>query len=146
MKKIFFSLFALLFLTNVQAQNKSQLEILDKFIVAHNLGTEAAIIDFIKKTYKPSFLKKIDLKKHIAFYDHIIKEFGPLNNKIYEVVEIKPTKFIINLIKKGESVKNKSIKPTEILMVKIDTDKNQPQYLSRGLGLGALACSIRKKG
>jgi len=145
MKKILFSLFTLLFLTNVQAQNKNQLEILDKFIIAHNLGTEKAISDFIKNTFKPSLLNKIDLKKHIAFYDHIIKEFGPLNNKIYEVVEVKPTKLIVKLIKKENSIKNKSINPTEILMVEIDTDEKQPKYLSRGLGLGALACS-RKKG
>ncbi|MEO1031983.1 MAG: hypothetical protein AAFX55_11295 [Bacteroidota bacterium] len=145
MKKVIFILFALFLTTNSLAQKKNQFDLLDDFIIAHNLGTEKAISDFIKKTYEPSLLKKIDLKKHIAFYNHIIKEFGPLNNKIYEIVEVKPNKLIVNLIKKEESIKNKSIDPTEILMVEIDTDKNRPKYLSRGLGLGALACSIRKE-
>ena len=142
-KTIFLFLFSLLSIY-IHAQQKSQLELLDKFVLAHNLGSEKAMSDFIKETYKPSLLKKIDIKKQIAFYDHIIKEFGPLNSEIYEVVETKPTKLIVNLIKKGQDIKNKSIEPTEILMVEIDTDENQTSYLSRGLGLGALACSIRK--
>nr|WP_321235088.1 hypothetical protein [uncultured Psychroserpens sp.] len=144
MKKILFLLLISLLSTNSYAQSKNQLELLDKFIIAHNLGTEKAIVNFINETYKPTLLKKINMKKHIAFYNHIIKEFGLLNSEIYEVVETKPTKLIVNLIKKGESTSNKSIDPTEILMVEIDTDKNQPRYLSRGLGLGALACSIKK--
>lgn len=144
MKKALFILFTLFFITNIQAQEKKQLDLLDNFIIAHNVGTEKAISDFIKNTYKPSLLEKIDLEKHIAFYDHIIKEFGPLNSEIYKVVEVNLTKLIVHLIKKEENINNKSIDPTEILMVEIDTDENQPQYLSRGLGLGALACSIRK--
>jgi len=144
MKKTIFILFTLLFATNILAQKKNQLDLLDNFIIAHNLGTEKAIINFIENSYKPSLLNKIDLKEHIAFYDHIIKEFGSLNNEIYEVVEVKPNKLIVNLIKKEENIINKSIDPTEILMVEIDTDEKQPEYLSRGLGLGALACSIRK--
>jgi len=145
MKKIIFIVFTLLFATHILAQKKNQLDLLDNFIIAHNLGTEKAITDFIENSYEPSLLKKIDLKKHVAFYDHIIKEFGPLHSEIYEVVEVKPNKLIVNLIKKEESVTNNSIDPTEILMVEIDTDEKQPEYLSRGLGLGALACSIRKE-
>ena len=144
LKKVLFLLIALCSLTNIQAQEKNQLDLLDDFITAHNIGTEKAISKFINNTYKPDLLEKIDLKKHIAFYDHIIKEFGPLNNEIYTVMEVKPTKLIVQLIKREANIKDEAIHPTEILMVEIDTDENQPHYLSRGLGLGALACSIRK--
>ena len=143
MKAIILFLTVSIFTSTIKAQEKNQLDILNKFISAHNLGTEEAIGDFIKNNYSPAIVKKIALDKHIAFYMHIVKEFGPLNEKIYDVVEVKPTKLIVNLIKEGESINNRFIKPTEILMVEIDTDANQPAYLSRGLGLGALACSIR---
>ena len=138
-------IFILLFVSNLQGQKKNQLDLLDNFIVAHNLGTDKAISTFINNTYSPSLLRNIDLKKHVAFYDHIIKEFGPLNDEIYEVVEVQSNKLIVQLIKENENIKNKSISPTEILMVEIDTDEDQPQYLSRGLGLGAMACSVRKE-
>ena len=145
MKKAILLLMLSLFSSFIYGQEKNQLQLLDKFIIAHNLGTEEAISKFIKEAYGPSLLKKINLKKQINFYDHIVKEFGPLNNEIYELVEVKPTKLIVQLIKKEESLLNQSIDPAEILMVEIDTSEKEPNYLIRGLGLGALVCSRRQE-
>jgi len=145
MKKAILLLMLSIFSSVIYGQEKNQLQLLDKFIIAHNLGTEEAISKFIKEAYVPSLFKKIDLKKHINFYDHIVKEFGPLNNEIYELVEVKPTKLIVQLIKKEESLLNQSIDPAEILMVEIDTSEKEPNYLIRGLGLGALVCSSRQE-
>ncbi|WP_299361472.1 hypothetical protein [Winogradskyella sp.] len=125
-------------------QTNHQLELLNKFINTHNSGTDEAISTFIKSTYHPSLQDKLNLKEHIKFYKHIVTEFGPLNSRIYEVVETKPTKLIVNLIKTDRRITDRSINPTEILVVEIDTHPKQPQYLSRGLGLGALACTRRK--
>ncbi|HKK75970.1 MAG TPA: hypothetical protein VJ953_12910 [Saprospiraceae bacterium] len=143
-KKLLYLFLLLVLSTSIQAQDKHQLAMLDQFLEAHNKGTEAAISNFIEKTYHPVLLEKIDLEKHIAFYDHIIKEFGPLHHTPYEVVEVKANKLIVNLIKQDEKLENQAIDATEILMVEIDTDVNRPEFLSRGLGLGALACSVRK--
>lgn len=52
---------------------------------------------------------------------------------------------MVHLIKKEESIINKSIDPTEIVMLELDILENQPQFMIRGLGLGALACTNRKE-
>lgn len=123
------------------AQNNEKFEILDKFIAMHNSGSEAAITKFIKETYHPSIYKKIKLEKHIAFYDHIINEFGPLNETIYDTAEKTESKLIVHLIKSHDNIGDKNIDPTEILVVEIDLHEKDTKYMSRGLGLGALACA-----
>jgi hypothetical protein len=145
MKKALLVLILSFCFCSIYSQSKSQLELLGKFIDTHNLGTEEAISVFVKESYEPSLYKKIDLTKHIDFYNHIIKEFGPLNKEIYKLVEVKPTKLVVQLIKEKHSILNQSIDPSEILMVELDFDENNIDYLSRGLGLGALVCSIRGK-
>ena len=145
MRKLLFTAVTTFFVLSTYAQNNQQLAILNKFITIHNLGTEKAIGQFIKETYNPGLYDRIDLKKHIEFYDQIIKEFGALNDVVYKIEEEKPYKVIVHLIKKNESFLNQNIDPTEILVVEIDISKEMPRYLSRGLGLGALVCEIRKK-
>jgi hypothetical protein len=60
-------------------------------------------------------------------------------------VEVQSTKLIVRLIKQEENRNNPSIDPAEMLMVEIDKEVDRPEYLSRGLGLGALICSAREK-
>jgi hypothetical protein len=145
MKQAIFLFIFFLFSSFVYSQSKNQIQLLDKFVIAHNLGTEDAISKFIKEAYEPTLYKKIDLKKQIKFYEQIVKEFGPLKNEIYELVEVKPTKLVVQMIKKDESLLNKSIDPTEILMVELDTSEKEANYLTRGLGLGALVCARRQE-
>ena len=140
MKQSFFILLILGAFT-VMGQDKNQIELLNKFITAHNSASESEIVSFIRDTYDPALQKKIDMKKHVDFYDHIVKEFGPLNDKIYKIEEVKSTKLIVHLIKKDESINNRLIDPSEILVVEIDILEPRSKYLSRGLGLGALICS-----
>ncbi len=98
-------------------------------------------MQFIKDTYHPEVYKNINLSKHVAFYEHIINDFGQLNTIIYKKVEETSIKLIVHLIKIEESLLNKNIDPANILVVEIDTHVKSPNYLSRGLG--ALVCSIR---
>ena len=110
----------------------------------HNEATDQSIESFIKQSYLPEVLEQIDLSKHVAFYRHTINEFGPLNLAVYEKVEESDSKLIVHLIKEDESINNQNIDPTEILSVEIDIHNDHPHYLTRGLGLGALACARRK--
>jgi hypothetical protein len=126
-------------------QTNDQQAILDKFITYHNDGTEKALNQFIRETYNPVLYDKVDLKKQTAFYDQIVKEFGRLNEHIYKVESETSLKLIVHLIKESETILNRNIDPREILVVEIDVSDNNSKYLSRGLGLGALVCEIRKK-
>jgi hypothetical protein len=126
---------------HLSAQSPAQNELLDQFIRMHNAGTESAIRTFIQETYHPALLPDLAMDKHVAFYQHIIDEFGPLNTEVYKVADVKPTKLVVHLIKEGESVINLHVDPAEILEVELDTDPNLPNRLSRGLGLGALVCA-----
>ena len=123
----------------------SKYQILNEFIQMHNSGSQGAIINFIENRFSAADFKKMEVDKHVNFYNHIIKEFGPLNKTIYRVEEETETKLIVHLIKADESVKNKDIDPVDILEVEIDVKKSNSSYLSRGLGLGALACAVKKE-
>ena len=122
------------------SQNTEQKTILDQFIKAHNAGTDDALASFIKATYHPDVYARIELDKHIAFYQHIVKEFGPLNHMIYKVEKATPLKLSVHLIKKEELITNKRIDPAEILVVNMDLHPEDQQYMAMGLGLGALIC------
>ena len=117
---------------------------LEKFLVAHNSGTEVAFERFIKDTYNPELYNQVDLDKHVAFYRQIVNDFGSLNPKIYHTVEASSLKFIVHLIKDNETVLNKDIGPADILVVEIDLFAKNKNYLDRGLGLGALICEKEK--
>lgn len=113
--------------------------------MAHNAGTEDALRKFITECYEPPIYEQLDLASHVAFYKQIISDFGPLNNQIYEKVEETRSKLIVHLIKKNESLLKNKIDPAEILVVEMDMSKVYPKHMSRGLGLGALVCELRKK-
>lgn len=142
--KIILILLLSLFHVNLNTQTAYQKNILEKFIKAHNDGSEVAIKNFIKESYHPAVYKKIDINKHVNFYNHIIKEFGPLNKLTYKVTEESKRKLIVQLIKENESVLNQDIDPAEILVVEIDMSEDNPKYMERGLGLGALVCEDRR--
>ncbi len=144
MKKLFLSLLTITLVTFSYSQNKNQSIILDKFIAANNSGTKESIYQFIKDTYEPNLYKKIDLEEHIKFYTMISNGFGQLNTIVYEKIEEKPLRLLVYLIKKNESLFNKSINPSEILVVEIDLSKENSKYLAKGLGLGALVCELKK--
>ena len=90
-------------------------------------------------------VKKIDVSKHVAFYKHIVNEFGALNPKIYKTIEATQHKLIVYLIKWDELTTNVNIDERDILVVEIDISKDDPNYMPRGLGLGALVCEREKE-
>jgi len=145
MKNLLIFLFAISFAVDSYSQNKQQAAILEQFIKAHNMGTETAIRNFIKDTYHPKVYSKLNLKAHIAFYSQIIQEFGPLNFRTYKMVEARPFRFVVHLIKVNQRIQNKNINPLDILVVKIDLSKNDKKYMPHGLGLGSLVCEQRKE-
>lgn len=144
MKKSILTLVAAVLATLSYSQNQAQLTVLNKFIIANNAGTEEAFSQFIKETYEPELYKKTNLKAHIEFYTMISKDFGQLKSEVYEKIEEKPLRLAVYLIKDGESLLNTNINPTEILMVELDFNENNPTYLNRALGLGALICQQKK--
>lgn len=145
MKRKFVTLFIFTIATFAYSQNNSQSIILSKFITANNSGTEDAISQFIKETYESNLYEKIDLQQHIEFYSMISEDFGLLKSTVYEIIEEKPLRLVVQLIKEKESLLNKNIDPTEILMVELDFNEKNPKLLNRALGLGALVCELKKK-
>lgn len=145
MKQLILGVFTLLTISSLFSQNEEQSTILNKFIKAHNIGSKEAINEFIKDTYHPDVYAKLDLKAHTAFYNQIVKEFGPLNFMIYKVIEETPLRFVTHLIKKDQHIKNQHINPLEILVVKIDLSKKNKNFMPHGLGLGSLVCEQRKE-
>ena len=119
--------------------------ILEKYIAAQKSGTDIAFTQFIRETYHPDLYSKIDLKKHLAFYRQIHQEFGPLNPVVYKVTEEKPLRLVVQLIREDQSTAQLYIDPANILVVKIDLSEKDPRFMDRGLGLGALVCTDRRK-
>jgi hypothetical protein len=145
MKHLILGAFALLLFSHSFSQNKEQEIILNKFLTAHNNGSNIAIQKFIKDTYHPDIYATLDLNAHTAFYNQIVKEFGPLNFMIYKKVEEGPIRFVAHLITKEDYIGNENIDPNRILVVKIDLSKKNKKYMPHGLGLGSLVCEQRKE-
>ena len=145
MKQINLVAFAILLFSTSYSQNKEQENILNKFIKAHNIGSEESLSGFIMDTYHPEVYAKLDVNAHTAFYKQIVNEFGPLNFMIYKKIEETPTRFVAHLIKKDQHITNQNINPLEILVVKIDLSEKNKNYMPRGLGLGSLVCEQRRE-
>ena len=137
MRSICMVLFAFLCVTFSYAQNRQQYTILDKYINAHNIGSDEAISNFIEETYHADLYNSVEVERHIEFYKSIAEEFGPLNSAIYSVDEVTPNKLIVQLIKADEKVKNKFVDPTEILVVELELSPKDKSRLGKGLDLGA---------
>lgn len=144
MKSKLIILFIITTMTFAYSQNNNSSTILHKFISANNLGTKEAFSKFIKESYDPNLYEKIDLNQHIEFYAMIANDFGRLKPIVYEKIEEKSLKLVVLLIKENESLSNKLINPSEVLMVEIDLNQENPKYLDRALGLGALICELKK--
>ena len=126
------------------SQNKNAETILAQFVQAHNRGDDQAIEEFIRINYHPSQLEKLEISKQVAFYQQIINEFGILHSQVYNTITDTEHKLIVHLIKEDESLLNREVDPANVLVVEIDLHPENPKYLARGLGLGALICEIRK--
>lgn len=118
--------------------------ILDAWIETQNKGTDEAIGAFIKTYYKPSLLEKMkNFEDHLKFYRQVIDEFGPIQKVVFEEMESTKTKLKVQLLKQGTPLVP-TPGPEEILVVEIDLDANNPKFLERGLGMGALICYIKR--
>jgi len=144
MRKFLFTVIAMAVVTLTYSQNNNQQKILNKYIMANNAGTVEAFSQFIKETYNPQLLKKINLTLHIDFYSMVSKDFGQLKLDVYNKTEETPSRLVVHLIKENESLFNKKINPAEVLVVEMDFNKNGPTYLNKGIGVGALICELKK--
>ena len=144
MKNTLLTIIAIAFVTLSYSQSNKQLTVLNKYITANNTGTTEAFSKFIKETYNPQLLKKVNLKSHIDFYSMISKDFGQLKFEVYKKIEEKPSRLVVHLIKEKESLFNRNINPAEVLVIEMDFNKNTPSLLKKGMGLGALVCELKK--
>ena len=143
--KTVFSLFFFLFLFAKQDSIKPQTQrVLSAMIEMQNVGTDEAINTFINKYFHPDLLYKMkNRSEHVSFYRQIIEEFGDVQKEVFKVEVSTDRKLKVQLLKKGVSfVPDPS--PEEILVVEIDLNQDQPEYLARGLGMGALICYIKR--
>ena len=83
--------------------NTLAIQILDRYIIANNDGSDSALELFIHENYNPVLVKKIKIEAHVNFYRQIAGEFGPLHKTVYETVESTPDKLIVHLIKEVDS-------------------------------------------
>jgi hypothetical protein len=144
MKNKLLTILAVLFITVSYSQNNKHLTVLNKYIIANNVGTTEAFSKFIKDTYNPQLFNKINVKSHIDFYTMISKDFGRLKLEVYKKTEENPSRLVVHLIKDNESLFNKKINPAEVLVVEMDFNKNNASRLKKGMGLGALVCELKK--
>ena len=144
MKNTILTFIAIAFVTLSYSQNSKQQTVLNKYITANNVGTVEAFSQFIKETYNPQLLERINIKSHIDFYSMISEDFGQLKLEVYKKIEEKPSRLVVHLIKQRESLFNKNINPAEVLVIEMDFNKNEPSYLKKGIGLGSLVCELKK--
>lgn len=141
MKVISLSLFVLLL--GIQ-KNDPKKEILNDWIRTQNIGSNEAINQFIDQWFSPELLEKMENRdEHIAFYRQIIDEFGGIQNIVFKELESTDTKLKVQLLKKGYPLVPEP-DPEDILVVEIDVQRDNPRYLARGLGMGALICYIKR--
>ena len=127
-----------------QQDSDPKKKILEDWIRTQNIGSNKAINDFIDQWFAPELLDKMDNRdQHIAFYRQIIDEFGDLQNLVFREIESTETKLKVELLKKGYPLVPEP-SPEDILVVEIDVQKDNPRYLSRGLGMGSLICYVKK--
>lgn len=139
----------LLFLAFISHEKKQEIDksaevILEAWIETQNKGTDKAIMAFIEEYYTPEVLSKMKNRSdHLKFYRQAVDEFGPIQKGIYEVMNSSKTKLKVQLLKVGTPLAPAPT-PEEILVIEIDLDPNNTKYISRGLGMGALICYIKK--
>lgn len=131
--------------THGQKSEESKTErVLKAWVVMQNEGTDAAVRRFIDGYYSPALLENMkNYEAHVKFYKQIINEFGPVQDIIYHTEEAGENKLKVQLLKVGRTLVPEPT-PEEILVVNIDLDPNNQDYLARGLGLGALVCYIKR--
>lgn len=138
--------FLLVSLSGLGTENTSAntQRILEAWIVTQNDGSDTAVRHFIDTYYSPEVLKKMkNYEDHVKFYKQIISEFGKIQKVIYETERNTDTGLKVQLLKEATPLIPEPT-PEEILVVEIDLDPNNPKYLSKGLGMGALICYIKR--
>ncbi|WP_420384781.1 hypothetical protein [Roseivirga sp.] len=126
------------------AEKDPKMEILKDWISTQNDGSTSAINQFIDQHFSPELKENMKNREdHVAFYRQIIDEFGEVQDLIFKEMEVTDTKLKVQLLKKGYPLAPEP-SPEEILVVEIDVLKDNPKYLSRGLGMGALICYIKR--
>ena len=117
---------------------------LDAWIETQNKGTDEAIRSFIDTYYSPAMLGKMkNYEDHLNFYKQVISEFGSIQKIVYITEKDTEHSLKVQLLQEATPLLPEP-SPEEILVVEIDLDPENPAYLSRGLGMGALICYIKR--
>lgn len=134
------------FLTGFGAGNGNDetKRILQAWIVTQNQGTDVAVRKFIDTYYSPDLIQKMkNYEDHVKFYKQIIHEFGKIQEVIYETEKDTDIKLKVQVLKEATPLVPEP-GPEEILVIEIDLDPENKQYLAKGLGMGALICYIKR--
>ena len=116
-------------------ENDKTKRIFDAWLEMHNAGTEKVVGKFINDFYSPSVLKKMkNFDAHVNFYMTMINDFGEMQGVIFKTEESSENKLKVQLLKKGSLVYPEPT-PEEILVVEIDLDPENPEFLEKGLGM-----------
>ena len=117
---------------------------LEAWVVAHNSGHPSSLETWIRSAYSPEKLKSLDLEAQVQFYSAVVGDFPKIHPKPYEVVIDKEHRAVIQFLDAELPLGVQDPDPTRVLVVEIDVDPAHPEYLARGLGLGALICETKK--
>ena len=110
---------------------------------AEGKGDAVALEAWIRKSYAPQNVARLDMGAAIAFSSEIVKEFPRLADSPNMIMESNEHRLLIQFVD-AEVQDEAEPDPTRILVVDVDVDPDDERYLARGLGLGSLACELRK--
>jgi hypothetical protein len=116
-------------------------ELLQTWIVAHNKRSAASLRHWLRTSLNPT-VSDAEVDKRLGWYVDAIDMFGPLSQEPLAVVEDAPNRLLVHLVRSDLGPRER-LDPLNIVVVELDVDVNDPRYLARGLGLGALACEAR---
>lgn len=119
--------------------------LLASWLAVHNGADEAAIAAWMRASFSPAMLDKMSFGDHLAFYREATAMFGRLHPRPHKIVERAPHRLVVQLLS-VEVVGDPEPDPTQVILVEVDVDPDDPRFLARGLGLGSLACAIHEDG
>lgn len=119
--------------------------ILTDWLEAHNRADRDALTAWVRQSHPPGEPATHVLTKRVDWYLEAAEMFGPLIARPHRVVEDEPHRLVVHLLSvelRGQDPDR--LDPTQVIKVEVDVDPQQPDRLQRGLGIGPLACELRR--
>jgi hypothetical protein len=117
-------------------------DLLQSWIQAHNAASAEALRHWLRASLNPA-ISDTDVDKRLDWYVAATRMFGPLSNQPLAILENEPHRLLVHLVRSDMGPRER-LDPLNIVVVELDVDAQNPRYLARGLGLGALACEAHE--